>query len=57
MASVGKDALTGLSSMGAMNTYGAIVGGHQVVVVGEVPAVTVEMMARSIDSSGDGTHD
>jgi sigma-E factor negative regulatory protein RseB len=57
MASADADALTGLSSMGAMNAYGAIVDGHQVVVVGEVPAVTVEMMARSIDSRGDGAHD
>jgi sigma-E factor negative regulatory protein RseB len=57
MASAGQDALTGLSSMGAMNTYGAIVGGHQVVVVGEVPAATVEMMARSIDSRQDGAND
>jgi negative regulator of sigma E activity len=43
--------------MGAMNAYGAIVDGHQVVVVGEVPAVTVEMMAESIGSRRDGTHD
>ncbi len=57
MASADDDTLTGLSSMGAMNAYGAIVDGHQVLVVGEVPAVTVEMMASSIDSRGDGTHD
>jgi sigma-E factor negative regulatory protein RseB len=57
MASADDDSLTGLSSMGAMNAYGAIVDGHQVVVVGEVPAATVEMMARSTDSRGDGTHD
>jgi sigma-E factor negative regulatory protein RseB len=57
MASADDDTLTGLSSMGAMNAYGTIVDGHQVVVVGEVPAVTVEMMARSIDGRGDGTHD
>jgi sigma-E factor negative regulatory protein RseB len=55
MASADGDSLMGLSSMGAMNAYGAIVDGHQVVVVGEVPAATVEMMARSIDSRG--THD
>lgn len=57
MASADGDGLMGLSSMGAMNAYGAIVDGHEVVVVGEVPAATVEMMARSIDSRGDGTHD
>jgi sigma-E factor negative regulatory protein RseB len=57
MASADDNPLTGLSSMGAMNAYGAIVDGHQVVVVGEVPAVTVEMMARSIVVRRDGTHD
>ncbi|NNG11861.1 MAG: hypothetical protein HKM88_01280, partial [Halobacteria archaeon] len=41
-------AFTGLSGMGAMNAFGAIVDGHQVTVVGEVPALTVEMMARSV---------
>jgi sigma-E factor negative regulatory protein RseB len=57
MASADDDTLTGLSSMGAMNAYGAIVDGHQVVVVGEVPAVTVEMMARSIENRQDGAND
>jgi sigma-E factor negative regulatory protein RseB len=57
MASADDNPLTGLSSMGAMNAYGALVDGHQVVVVGEVPAVTVEMMARSIVSHGDGAND
>jgi sigma-E factor negative regulatory protein RseB len=57
MASADDNTLTGLSSMGAMNAYGAIVNGHQVVVVGEVPAVTVEMMARSIDVRRDETND
>jgi sigma-E factor negative regulatory protein RseB len=52
-----NDTLTGLSRMGAMNAYGAMVGGRQVVVVGEVPAVTVEMMARSIGSRQDGAND
>jgi sigma-E factor negative regulatory protein RseB len=57
MASADDNTLTGLSSMGAMNAYGAIVEGHQVVVVGEVPAVTVEMMAESGGSRRDGAHD
>ena len=57
MASADDNPLTGLSSMGAMNAYGAIVDGHQVMVVGEVPAVTVEMMARSIDRRRDDTND
>lgn len=42
------DAFTGLSSMGAMNAFGVVADGHQVTVVGEVPAVTVEMMASSV---------
>ena len=57
MASGDDNPLTGLSRMGAMNAYGAIVDGHQVVVVGEVPEVTVEMMAHSIASRPDDTHD
>jgi sigma-E factor negative regulatory protein RseB len=44
---------TGLSSMGAINAYGAVVDGYQVTVVGEVPAVTVEMMARSVSAIGE----
>jgi sigma-E factor negative regulatory protein RseB len=57
MASADDNILTGLSSMGAMNTYGTVVGGHQVVVVGEVPAVTVEMMARSITTRQEDAND
>lgn len=57
MASADDNPMTGLSSMGAMNAYGAIVEGHQAVVVGEVPAVTVEMMAQSIGSRRDGAND
>jgi sigma-E factor negative regulatory protein RseB len=56
-ASADDNPLTGLSRMGAMNAYGAIVDGHQVVVVGEVPEVTVEMMAHSIASRRDDAHD
>jgi sigma-E factor negative regulatory protein RseB len=48
----GEETLSGLSSMGAVNAFGSVVNGHQVVVVGEVPAETVEMMARSIESRG-----
>jgi sigma-E factor negative regulatory protein RseB len=57
LASADDNTLKGLSSMGAMNTYGTVVGGHQVVVVGEVPAVTVETMARSIATRQDGAND
>ena len=41
-------AFTGLSSMGAMNAYGAVLDDHQVTVVGEVPAATVQSMARTV---------
>jgi sigma-E factor negative regulatory protein RseB len=45
----------GLSSMGAVNAYGAVADGHQITVVGEVPAATVEMMARStVSAAGAG---
>jgi sigma-E factor negative regulatory protein RseB len=37
----------GLSSMGAVHAFGVVADGHQITVVGEVPAATVEMMARS----------
>lgn len=57
LASADDNILTGLSSMGAMNTYGIVVGGHQVMVVGEVPAVTVEMMAHSIASRQEAAND
>ncbi|MGB5718554.1 MAG: MucB/RseB C-terminal domain-containing protein [Gammaproteobacteria bacterium] len=41
-------AFTGLSNMGAMNAYGAVIDDHQVTVVGEVPAATVQSMARTV---------
>jgi sigma-E factor negative regulatory protein RseB len=56
-ASADDNSLRGLSSMGAMNAYGAVVNGHQVVAVGEVPAVTVEMMARSVEARRADAHD
>ncbi len=40
--------LAGLSSMGAMNAYGLMVEGYQVMVVGEVPPATVRMIAHSL---------
>ena len=57
MPSADDNSLKGLSSMGAMNAYGVQVDGHQVVAVGEVPAVTVEMMARSVTAREDQRHD
>lgn len=42
------EALKGPSSMGAMNAYGRMLDTYQVTVVGEVPGVTVENVARSV---------
>ena len=47
--SAAGDAFSGLSTMGAVNAYGLQLDGHQVTVVGEVPPVTVEMIARSVE--------
>lgn len=38
----------GLSSVGAVNAFGRIVGEYQVSVVGEVPGITVEKVAAAI---------
>jgi sigma-E factor negative regulatory protein RseB len=43
-----ETAFTGLSNMGAMNAYGAMLGDYQITVVGEVPAATVQSVARSV---------
>jgi sigma-E factor negative regulatory protein RseB len=43
-----SNAFTGLSNMGAMNAYGTVIDGHQITVVGEVPAATVQYMARLV---------
>lgn len=40
--------LEGLSSMGAVNAYGALIKGYHITVVGEVPQITVELVGRSI---------
>jgi len=47
--SAAGDTFNGLSTMGAVNAYGLQLDGHQVTVVGEVPPVTVEMIARSVE--------
>lgn len=49
---VHEDVLEGLSRMGAMNAYGRSVDGYQALVVGEVPARTVERMAHSLEHRG-----
>jgi sigma-E factor negative regulatory protein RseB len=43
-----KDDLKGESRIGAANAYTAVVDGHQVTAVGEVPMGTVRMIARSM---------
>lgn len=43
-----EEPFTGHSRMGALNAYGHQVDGHQVTVVGEVPAATVVRIAESI---------
>jgi sigma-E factor negative regulatory protein RseB len=40
--------LHGLSRMGAVNAYGRVLDGHQITVVGEVPAKSVRMIGESI---------
>ena len=40
--------LNGISQMGAVTAYGSQVNGHQITVVGEVPAITVEKVAMAI---------
>ena len=46
--SAGEVGLRGGSQMGAINAFGRELGGHQVTVVGEVPAITVEKVAAAI---------
>ena len=50
-----KAAFSGLSSMGAMNAFGAVIEDHQVTVVGEVPPATVQMVAVSVRRQGSGS--
>ena len=38
----------GISHMGAVNAYGSQVDGHQITVVGEVPAITVERVGMAV---------
>jgi len=47
---LGKDAdtLKGATSMGAVNAYGRVMGQYQVTAVGEVPAMTVELLSSSV---------
>lgn len=43
-----KPLLRGASQMGAMNAFGTVIADHQVMVVGEVPQATVQMIAASL---------
>jgi sigma-E factor negative regulatory protein RseB len=43
-----EDGLSGVSRIGAIHAAGGKVAGHQVTVVGEVPAATVEAMLASV---------
>jgi len=40
--------LSGLTHMGAVHAFGKVVDGHQVTVVGEAPALTVDMIGGSV---------
>lgn len=51
------DSLSGLSSMGAMNAFGLMVDGYQVMVVGEVPPATVRMIAHSLSRASQDLND
>jgi len=44
----------GSSRMGAVNIYGVVVNDHQVTVVGEVPELTVRLIAESVQSVNAG---
>jgi sigma-E factor negative regulatory protein RseB len=43
-----SNALSGLTHMGAVHAFGKVVDGHQVTVVGEAPALTVDMIGGSV---------
>lgn len=45
------DQMEGLSSVGAVNTYSTIANGHQITVVGEMPAATLRQIAASVSPS------
>ena len=51
------DRLSGLSHMGAIHAFGRKTDGHRVIVVGEVPAETVKLIAEGVRPAGSGTGD
>lgn len=44
-----SEPLAGHSNIGAVNAYGRVVDDHKVVVVGEVPLVTVKQVSRNVE--------
>lgn len=44
----GKPSFQGVSRMGVMNVYGALIADHQITVIGDVPASTVEAIAAAV---------
>jgi sigma-E factor negative regulatory protein RseB len=42
--------LSGLTRMGVVHVFGKVIDGHQVTVVGEAPAMTVDMIGESVSS-------
>jgi sigma-E factor negative regulatory protein RseB len=50
----GVPVFTGAASRGALSLHGRVVGGHQITVLGDVPAATVERFAQGISLTGDG---
>jgi len=44
----GEDVFEGISPMGVVNAFGILTAQHQITVIGEVPARTVEQLARSV---------
>lgn len=50
----GQQVLTGAHRRGALHVFGRVIPGHQVVVVGEVPAATVERIAQGVTAASGG---
>ena len=46
--SAARGALSGLTHMGAVHAFGKVTDGHQVTVLGEAPAMTVDMIGASV---------
>jgi sigma-E factor negative regulatory protein RseB len=47
-------AFTGLSNRGSVNLFGRVLDGHQITVLGDVPAATVERFAQGVVRAGGG---